>query len=153
MPAHYSNTGFLDCLPLTYNHTDRQVYLNWENIILAVWPCMCYLISLGLSFVVRTMEIILGCGTFVMMSEIPLCCAILGSVTITLINNPCRSPVRQPQLFCSYRFCFLTLSWYILDPCLSTFGLKTRSIGITWELVRNADLRPHSRSPESGSAF
>lgn len=42
---------------------------------------------------------------------------------------------------------------HALPPCFPRCGQWSSSFGITWGLVRNAELRPHPRWPESESAF
>lgn len=40
-----------------------------------------------------------------------------------------------------------------MDPCYSKWGLRTSSIGITWELVRNTESQARLGSAELESTF
>lgn len=68
--------------------TQKSIYTSiGKTAYEAAWPWMHYLVSLGLSFVVCKMEIILDWQTVVMISEVLLCCSILRSTIGNIINE------------------------------------------------------------------
>ena len=83
----------------------------------------------------------------------PVDCSPSGSSVHGILQARKNTGVGAGTCILFYRFYFPASFWYFSDCCFSEFGLKTRNVSITWELLRNADLRSHSRPPDQNLHF